>query len=836
MLASLSSGCVTRKEPVKYASDPESIKIDVRIKGDFTKTNPYSEMGDALSFNNGDRVFITSEDGTITYEYQCGRWAPTDNYFFRWGSEGLFFHASYPATAGSDYQNFALPANQSTEEKLSYSDYMVCNLDKIHNDGSGVLRFDMERRMAKVIYTVSSVEEGEAIKGFKINSPSSIASGSAAAETIMVTPFVVVPEGGLRGGNGTRYIALVVPSDERETEEQVSMVYKSAPLLFMALPAREAGKQYEYEIKVEGDKVSISDPVVKDWTEGLIPGGTAAPERRFHWFVKPDGTSDGSSWEKAMGPSGLRELLATTGDDKEKAAIYDNTRFHFAAGTYDLSGPEGGALKIEYSGYSLPVSITWDGGYSPSSTGTSLSDRDITGFKTIITGGGAHPILQLGNQTSMSFDGITFENALSAGKGAALYQAPGSSGNSAVVLRDCQFLSNKGSSGAAICSNKGSVSCVNCLFSANEASGNGGAIAFAGGSLSLESCSFIGNNSGASSHTVSDTSDGKGGALWLHASAAPEVVMHSCVFSSNMAGLADSSDSKEYGGAIAMKNADVSASSCQFTANRGNRGSALMMLKDGGGLFRADHCSFYGNFQYSRGVCYILSKNVAMFNQSAFFGNDLRGNSSTWGEAVQGSGTTAICMNNCSLNSTKASYGSNTAVVNTDGALLLTSNTVIGAKNAWTIRTNTSGTRVLVNNIILNLDSSKMSYSGPEVPAMDSFNMLGANNNPSSMSDTDYVGNNPALSWSADAAEPWKSWFVWTGSLPGYNFATQSAVTTALDTFELDPSSWGGKLASMDNIGKAFRNWLEEMTPAGYSVNQQGTVRSSGYWPGSYQE
>ena len=37
-------------------------------------------------------------------------------------------------------------------------------------------------------------------------------------------------------------------------------------------------------------------------------------------------------------------------------------------------------------------------------------------------------------------------------------------------------------------------------------------------------------------------------------------------------------------------------------------------------------------------------------------------------------------------------------------------------------------------------------------------------------------------------------------------------------------------------FGKAFRNWLEEMTPAGYSVNQQGTVRSSGYWPGSYQE
>lgn len=819
----IAASCVTRKEAVDYSSDQGAIRIDVHIKGDFTKSNPYSSDGDPLSFNAGDRVFVTSEDGTITYEYKKGAWSPTDNYYFRWGSEGLAFHASYPATAGSDYRNFTLPSNQSTAEKIAYADYMTCDIDAVHNDGSGVLNFRMERRTARVIYTLASVEDGEAVKGFKINSPAGIVKGVSSEETIMITPFVEVPDGGLRGGNGTRYVALVLPSEENMSEEQITMVYKNAPVSFKVLPARLAGKQYEYQVQVEGDAISVSEPVVTDWTEGTIPGGPAAPNRRFHWFVKPDGDGDGSSWEKAMGPATLRDMLATTGEDKERAALYDKTHFHFAGGTYTLSDSEGSAFKIEYSGYASQVSISWDGGYNPSSTGTSLEGRDIESHETVFTGNGASRILQLGNQTNLVFDGITFSGASSESKGSAVFQAPGTSGNSTAVFNCCKFLSNKGATGAAICSNKGVMKCTECLFQGNEATGDGGAVAFSGESLSLSSCEFKENISGNVAHAVGDSSTGKGGALYLNSGSQMVVNMDNCVFSSNCAGIQENTDSKEYGGVIAMKNAEVTASQCEFTGNKGNRGSVVMMFASGGGLFKADRCSFHGNFQYSRGVCYILSKNMAMFSRCAFYDNTQRGNSSTWGESVQCGGTTAVCMNDCTLYSSKTNYGSNTASINTDGALCLVSNTIVATSPLWVIRANTSGTRVLLNNIIQHSDASKACYNGAETPAMSGFNIL----------DRNYT---PSLSWDSQEEQPWQSCFIWDGTLEGFTRAKAADITAGFEAFDVNVASWGGVLESVSHAGNAFKSWLESAAPAGYTLDQRGSLRdANAYWPGSYE-
>lgn len=819
----IAASCVTRKEAMDYSSDQEAIKIDVQIKGDFTKSNPYSAAGDPLSFNAGDRVFVSSEDGTITYEYRRETWSPTDNYYFRWGSEGLAFHASYPATAGSDYQNFTLPSNQSTAEKISYADYMTCDVNSIHNDGSGLLRFDMERRMARVIYTLVSVEDGEAVKGFKINSPIGIVKGKSSGETIMITPLVEVPDGAVRGGNGTKYIALVVPSEENLSEEQISMVYKNAPVSFKVLPSRLAGKQYEYQVKVEGDIVSISDPIVTDWTEGAIPGGDARPNRRFHWFVKPDGSGDGSSWENAMGPATLREMLSTTGDDKERAAIYDKTHFHFAGGSYALSDADGAALKIEYSGYASEVSISWDGGYNPTSTGTSLDNRNNLNYETVFTGGGASRILQLGNQTNLAFDGITFSNASSDGKGSAVFQAPGTSGGSTAVFSACKFLSNKGSTGAAICSNKGVVKCTGCVFQGNETTGDGGAIAFAGERLSLSSCEFKDNSSGNVSHTTNDSSTGKGGALYLSSGSHLVVDMDNCIFASNRAGIKDGADAREYGGAIVMKNAEVSATLCDFTDNIGNRGSAVMMFANGGGLFKADRCSFHGNFQYSRGVLYILSKNVAMFSSCAFYDNTQRGDSSTWGESVQCGGTTAVCMNDCTLYSSKTSFGNNTASINTDGALCLVNNTIVANSHQWLIRANTSGTRVLLNNIIHHNNASKTCYNGAETPAMIGFNII----------DRNYT---PALSWEPSTTQAWQSCFTWDGVLDNFTKAKETDLTAAFEAFDVNASSWGGVLETISHAGNAFKSWLESTTPAGYTLDQRGTLRNNtGFWPGSYE-
>ena len=197
-------------------------------------------------------------------------------------------------------------------------------------------------------------------------------------------------------------------------------------------------------------------------------------------------------------------------------------------------------------------------------------------------------------------------------------------------------------------------------------------------------------------------------------------------------------------------------------------------------------------------------------------------------------------MNNCSFNSTKTGYTSNVCAINTDGPLLVTNSTLIGTYPATGVIRPNNVTSVLVNNVIINRNSSNNSInSNSKTPLSIKYNSIGANVAiGGSLDSSNATGaSESSFTWSPDsgaddASTLWKSWFTWSGASQG---ATVTDITDAYAAFNVDASGYGGVLGSMSNVGSAFKAWLDSFSPEAYTVNQQGTARAASYWPGSYQ-
>lgn len=608
VLTATTVSCVTRKEQAVYSSDSNAIRVNVRIKQVFTKSNPPSDAdAEALAFNQGDRVTVTSEDGTVEYEYGKNGWAPTDNYYFRWGSEGVAFNASYPAVKGSDHLNFTAPTNQSTPEKMSAADYMTCSIPAIHNDGSGVLTFEMERKMSKVVYTLKNIEAGNPVKGFKIGSYESYANGNHSASTTMLTPYITIPDGGERGGSGTKYIALAVPGEKSETSSQISLTYKNQLISFSGIPAREAGKMYEYEVVVEGPEIVISEPTVTDWNGEILPGGDATPTKRFHYFIKENGNGSGDSWDDAMGVGQFRSMLCISGSDTEALKAIDKAKFHFAAGTYVLAPEAGDAFRMNYNGSSTTVRLSMDGGYDAASTGTDLTGRDITANKTILSGNDDRRIFIIGSQITLSMDGLEISGAQSDTVGCAVLV----NGKSTLNCKDITFSGNNTNDNGAAVSLVGvgcSFSAEDCTFSENTAGKNGGAVYMSNNSESrLVNCRAYANSAvsggfcqiykgimsidGASSVFSGNTASKSGGCLYLnseyaHVQLGQGTTSGSIIIAGNSAAI---------GGALLLEtgNGTVDAVNTEFSDNKASSyAGGLAILK--GTAILAD-CTISGN-------------------------------------------------------------------------------------------------------------------------------------------------------------------------------------------------------------------------------------------------
>lgn len=435
------SSCEKEKVQLSHDSDERAVRIVPEIASPYTtKSNPVTQ-GKETEFNDGDMIALLCGNRHVTFKLTSKGWVPTDNYYLRWGKAPVTYSAFYPATETSmSMGNFDLPSSQRTLDRLAASDYMTCTVENAVKSKDGTLNLKMERQMAQVCLTLSGIEEGARVQGFRIWTPTGLFDGKPNADRMYVSPYSTVPEGASVGTNGTKYTAIIVPGAADASKVFVTFNYKGKDITLTGVPEFKNGFRYDMNINIAGTIISIGSPSVTPWDEGtaVIPGGDAEKVPLLPYFVKPvvSGTGDGLSWENAMGMAEFLKMIkqknGTQAESDENADNVDDRDFYFIGGTYSVED-----IKVEYSKYGSRVNFRVHGGYDPASKGKDVSNRNA---ETVFDGSGSKRFLTLGNQTELTFDGITFANLKGNGEGCIMLAA-GGSGDARGNFTNCKFKS-----------------------------------------------------------------------------------------------------------------------------------------------------------------------------------------------------------------------------------------------------------------------------------------------------------------------------------------------------------------------------------------------------------
>ncbi len=435
------SSCEKEKVQLSHDSDERAVRIVPEIASPYTtKSNPVTQ-GKETEFNDGDMIALLCGNRHVTFKLTSKGWVPTDNYYLRWGKAPVTYSAFYPATETSmSMGNFDLPSSQRTLDRLAASDYMTCTVENAVKSKDGTLNLKMERQMAQVCLTLSGIEEGARVQGFRIWTSTGLFDGKPNADRMYVSPYSTVPEGASVGTNGTKYTAIIVPGAADASKVFVTFNYKGKDITLTGVPEFKNGFRYDMNINIAGTIISIGSPSVTPWDEGtaVIPGGDAEKVPLLPYFVKPvvSGTGDGLSWENAMGMAEFLKMIkqknGTQAESDENADNVDDRDFYFIGGTYSVEN-----IKVEYSKYGSRVNFRVHGGYDPASKGKDVSNRNA---ETVFDGSGSKRFLTLGNQTELTFDGITFANLKGNGEGCIMLAA-GGSGDARGNFTNCKFKS-----------------------------------------------------------------------------------------------------------------------------------------------------------------------------------------------------------------------------------------------------------------------------------------------------------------------------------------------------------------------------------------------------------
>lgn len=434
------SSCEKEKEQLSFGSDDRAIHIIPEIASPYTKSNPITD-GKETEFNKGDMIALLCNDGHVTYKLTDKGWQTTDYYYLRWGSAPVSYSAFYPATEKSTtFGNFELQSSQRTADRLAAADYMTCTVEDAVKTSDGSLRLKMERQMAKVSFTLSGIEGSARVQGFRVWTSTGFTEGQPNSDRMYISPYIAAAEGAVSGQNGTTYTAIVVPSAADDSKVFVTFNYNGKDITLTGVPELKKGFRYDMDINISGTIISIGSPSVAPWDEGttVIPGGDAEKVPLIPYFVKPvvSGTGDGLSWENAMGMAEFLKMIkqknGTQAESDENADNVDDRDFYFIGGTYSVEN-----IKVEYSKYGSRVNFRVHGGYDPASKGKDVSNRNA---ETVFDGSGSKRFLTLGNQTELTFDGITFANLKGNGEGCIMLSA-GGSGDARGNFTNCKFKS-----------------------------------------------------------------------------------------------------------------------------------------------------------------------------------------------------------------------------------------------------------------------------------------------------------------------------------------------------------------------------------------------------------
>ena len=609
----------------------------------------------------------------------------------------------------------------------------------------------------------------------------------------------------------------------------------------------------ENDVTMQGGKLSIirlEPEIVEVLTDSYVSLSGA-------------GEKTGADWDNALDLNQFKTLVRTKEDPAQAAAqaeALDGVTFHFADGTYVLPDEEHpSGFKIEFNGYSKQVEMTFTG-----SAGA------------ILSGGGLYRVMTLGNQVKLTVNGMTVKDgSREEESGAGILVAAGASGNATLALNQTVFASNNAGtvqSGGALRCSKGTITATDCVFEADNYARNGGSVftnddkalvTFTGCTFKSHSMNTGGaaNNSKGVQHFVNCifdgcyTETGNGGAI--HANAADCIItFDGCQFKGCKARVNDLSETSVNKGAgiISLQQADITINDCLFENCEATTGALIYLQAGGtgvgtGGWFKCNNTRFIGNKAADRGLiqCNGSKSNtqaaIGFFNNCVFYNNTMRTNN--WGFILHGGNPGIACFNNCTIyGNTRQQEGGNGVLLNTDGVLVFTNSTLIGAADLVAVRNTDSSNNarvLLANSLIINTSSIKTPLVfGPfdkmKCPLYVYNNIMGPVVDETDVSLTgreniydaalEGLGN---VSFDTD-----KYVFTWKGPADTFGKITPAGFETAVkESLDVKFGDFNGYIGN-ESLGQFYYGWLTEIGAIGKDA--VGTSRGDAWWPGAYQK
>lgn len=399
-----------------------------------------------------------------------------------------------------------------------------------------------------------------------------------------------------------------------------------------------AGADYRWTVTVEtgtgNGPISLAfedpDALVTDelgltHVPSFTDGGEVYMAPLLHVTVDGAGDQDGSSWDNAFGQNHLQMALDMSGADGQDVWV--------AGGVYD----PGGTIR-------WPSNAKAYGGFHVGDT--DISQRDITGNASIITGNGERRVLRSATgATNIRIDGFTITDGYAPGASGAGIRVIGlDAGN---VIANCRIENcTAGNEGGGILVEGGSNGVIieNCIFYNNRilhVNNQGGGLAIRQGgnnSATVRDCIFERNEA-----PYGDNENGQGGGMAVRES--PGTIIERCSFISNSARL---------GGGLIIRNCAPTVVDCVFEGNHAHNGGGLQITGQGSNVsverswFLENTCNWDGAGADMRPGA------DALFINCIFIGNSTPHNGGAL--SVIGSPTIAtyVTLMNCSLYNNQA--------------------------------------------------------------------------------------------------------------------------------------------------------------------------------------
>ena len=226
---------------------------------------------------------------------------------------------------------------------------------------------------------------------------------------------------------------------------------------------------------------------------------TPIQELGTSWYVKADGTGDGSSWEN---PTTLSNALA---------AAVDNDKIYVAAGTHYPTSMIAGGNQVKDNTFQVAANVSIIGGFPADAAEGAVADPDVnpTVLSGDIEGGPAFHVMVVtapkNDIFSVNVSGVTITGGYANSSaqtininGAKIHRSYGAGitvGNTDVTFTDCIISDHYSPKycGAVYITGGGVARFNDCIFENNESGGNGANI-WNAATLYMDGC-IVRNNS-----------------------------------------------------------------------------------------------------------------------------------------------------------------------------------------------------------------------------------------------------------------------------------------------------------------------------------------------------